>query len=177
MVMRRSWSKAHCIAQCNMPRATLEATECHHQATTHSVLPRRLPGWQSTKWQCETHLFEGRFDGHRDAAVRYRAHWPMEETWFHPVWDTNYQKKSHLVQNLHFCRFCIYSYIQKVLCRHDFWIFREQRRVTKKFFTMSRSFVLLSFWKWYFFCDCASSTSLLFCFLFNECPECRAVFG
>ncbi len=41
-------------------------------------------------------------------------------TWFHPVWYTNYQKYSHLVQNLCYCRSCIYSYIQKVLCRHDF---------------------------------------------------------
>jgi len=52
--------------------------------------------------------------------------------WFHPVWDTKYHKKSHLVQNLRYHRFCIYSYIQKVLCRHDFWIFREQWRITKK---------------------------------------------
>ena len=34
---------------------------------------------------------------------------------------TNNQKKFHLVQNLRYHRFRIYSsYIQKVLCRHDF---------------------------------------------------------
>ena len=37
--------------------------------------------------------------------------WP--ETWFHPVWYTKYQKYSDLVQNLRYCRSCIYSYIQK----------------------------------------------------------------
>jgi hypothetical protein len=37
------------IAQCGMSRATLEATGCRHQATTHSVLPQRLPGQQANK--------------------------------------------------------------------------------------------------------------------------------
>ncbi len=34
--------------------------------------------------------------------------------------------------NLRYPRSCTYSYIQKVLCRRDFWISGEQRRVTKK---------------------------------------------
>jgi hypothetical protein len=39
------------IAQCGMSRAPLEATGCHHQATTYSVLPQRLPGQQANKKQ------------------------------------------------------------------------------------------------------------------------------
>ena len=35
------------IAQCNVSRATTEATGCWHWATTHSVLPQRLPGQQA----------------------------------------------------------------------------------------------------------------------------------
>jgi hypothetical protein len=35
-----------------MSRATPEATGgCHHRATTHSILPQRLPGQQQTKQQ------------------------------------------------------------------------------------------------------------------------------
>ncbi len=37
------------IAWCSMSRATLEATSCHHWATTHSVLPWWPPGQQQTK--------------------------------------------------------------------------------------------------------------------------------
>ncbi len=37
------------IAQCSMSRATLKATGCHHQATTHSVLPQQPQGQQQTK--------------------------------------------------------------------------------------------------------------------------------
>ena len=36
------------ITQCSMPRATPEATGCCHRATTHSALPWRPPGRQST---------------------------------------------------------------------------------------------------------------------------------
>jgi hypothetical protein len=39
------------IAQCSMPRATLEATGCRHWATTCSVLPQRPPGQQANKQQ------------------------------------------------------------------------------------------------------------------------------
>ncbi len=39
------------IAQCGMSRATSEAIECHHRATTSSVLPRRPPGKQANKQQ------------------------------------------------------------------------------------------------------------------------------
>ncbi len=39
------------IAQCGMSRATLEATGCRHQATTHSVSPQRPPGQQANKQQ------------------------------------------------------------------------------------------------------------------------------
>jgi hypothetical protein len=44
----------------------------------------------------------------------------MGETWFHPVWDTKYQKYYHLVENLRYHRGCMYSYIQKVLCWPNF---------------------------------------------------------
>jgi hypothetical protein len=37
------------IAQCGMSRATLEATGCRHQATTHSLLPQQPPGQQQMK--------------------------------------------------------------------------------------------------------------------------------
>ena len=40
------------ISRCSMTRASLEATGCRHWATTHSILPRRPPGWQQTKQQC-----------------------------------------------------------------------------------------------------------------------------
>ncbi len=39
------------IARCSMSRATPEATGCHHQATTCSVSPQRLPGQQANKQQ------------------------------------------------------------------------------------------------------------------------------
>jgi hypothetical protein len=39
------------IAQCNVSRATTEATGCQHWATTCSVLPQRLPGQQAYKQQ------------------------------------------------------------------------------------------------------------------------------
>jgi hypothetical protein len=39
------------IAQCGMSRATPEATGHHHWATTHYVLPQRMPGQQANKQQ------------------------------------------------------------------------------------------------------------------------------
>jgi hypothetical protein len=39
------------IAQCSMSRATPEATGRRHRATTHYVLPQRLPGQQANKQQ------------------------------------------------------------------------------------------------------------------------------
>ncbi len=39
------------IAQCGMSRATSEATGHCHWVTTHSVLPRQLPGQQANKQQ------------------------------------------------------------------------------------------------------------------------------
>jgi hypothetical protein len=44
-------SNTYSIAQCGMSRATLEATECQHQATTCSVLPQQPPGQQANKQQ------------------------------------------------------------------------------------------------------------------------------
>jgi hypothetical protein len=49
MAVRRSNTDG--IAQCSMPRATPEATGCWHWATTHSVLPQRLPEQQANKQQ------------------------------------------------------------------------------------------------------------------------------
>jgi hypothetical protein len=45
------WSNTDGIAQCGMSRATLEATECLHWATTCSVLPQHPPGQQANKQQ------------------------------------------------------------------------------------------------------------------------------
>ena len=53
MAMRRRWSNTCGITQCSMSRATLEATGCCYRATTHYVLPRQPPGWQSTKQRCK----------------------------------------------------------------------------------------------------------------------------
>jgi hypothetical protein len=47
--MRRSNTDG--INQCGMSRATPEATGCHHQATTHYVLPQQPPGQQANKQQ------------------------------------------------------------------------------------------------------------------------------
>jgi hypothetical protein len=44
-------SNTDSIAQCNMSRATQEATGHWHRATTRSVLPQRLPGKQANKQQ------------------------------------------------------------------------------------------------------------------------------
>jgi len=52
MTMRRRWSDKCGIAQCSMPRATLEATGCRHRATTHSISPWRPPGQQQTIQRC-----------------------------------------------------------------------------------------------------------------------------
>ncbi len=48
-VVRRSDTDG--ITQCGMSRATAEATECCHQATTYYVSPQRLPGQQANKQQ------------------------------------------------------------------------------------------------------------------------------
>jgi hypothetical protein len=47
--MRRSNTDG--IARCGMSRATSEATGCHHQATTCSVLPQWPPEQQANKQQ------------------------------------------------------------------------------------------------------------------------------
>ncbi len=39
--------------QCSMTRASTEATECRHRATTHSVSPWLPPGRQSTQRLCK----------------------------------------------------------------------------------------------------------------------------
>ncbi len=44
-------SNADGIAQCGMSRATLDATGCHHRATTCYVSPQRPPGQQANKQQ------------------------------------------------------------------------------------------------------------------------------
>jgi hypothetical protein len=49
--MQARWSNADGITQWGMSRATPEATGRRHQATTLSVLPWQLPGWQQTKQQ------------------------------------------------------------------------------------------------------------------------------
>jgi hypothetical protein len=51
MALAVRWSNTDGIAQCGMSRATPEATECWHQATTCSVLLQRLPGQQANKQQ------------------------------------------------------------------------------------------------------------------------------
>jgi hypothetical protein len=49
MAVRRSNTDG--IAQCDMSRATPEATGCWHRATNCSVLPQRPPGQQAYKQQ------------------------------------------------------------------------------------------------------------------------------
>ncbi len=49
--LRMHRSNTDSIAQCNMSRATREATGCRHRATTCSILPQRLPGQQAYKQQ------------------------------------------------------------------------------------------------------------------------------
>ncbi len=44
-------SNTDSIAQCDMSRATLEATGCRHLATTCSILSQRPPGQQANKQQ------------------------------------------------------------------------------------------------------------------------------
>ena len=56
MAMRMHQSNAGGIAQCSMSRATPEATGRCHRATSHSLLPQRPPGQQSTKQRCKIHL-------------------------------------------------------------------------------------------------------------------------
>ena len=51
MAMRMRWSKACGIARCSKTGATLDAPGSRHQAATRSVLPRQLPGQQSSKQQ------------------------------------------------------------------------------------------------------------------------------
>ena len=50
MAMVGRWSCTCGIARCSMSKATLESTGYCHPASTCSVSPRRLPGWQSTQW-------------------------------------------------------------------------------------------------------------------------------
>jgi hypothetical protein len=47
MAMAVCLSNTDSIAQCDMSRATPDATGCRHQATTHSVLPQQPPGQQA----------------------------------------------------------------------------------------------------------------------------------
>ncbi len=51
MAMAVRWSNIDGIAQCGMSRATPEAAERHHWATTYSLLPQRPPGQQANKQQ------------------------------------------------------------------------------------------------------------------------------
>jgi hypothetical protein len=52
-----SWSNTDGIVQCNVSRATMEATGHQHQATTCSVLPQQLSGQQAYKQQStNTHV-------------------------------------------------------------------------------------------------------------------------
>ena len=59
----RAISMAMAVRRCNtehitrysMTRASPEATECRHRATTRSVSPRRPPKQQQTKWRCKIH--------------------------------------------------------------------------------------------------------------------------
>ncbi len=64
------------------------------------------------------------------------SHWVcMQQTWFHPVWDRKYQKYFYPVQILRSCRFISIPTYKM----HPVGTIFES---TKKFFTMSRSFVL-----------------------------------
>ncbi len=56
MAMQMSGCNTACIALCSMSRATLEATWCHHWATTHSVSSQRPPGHQQSKQWQKIHL-------------------------------------------------------------------------------------------------------------------------
>ena len=67
------------IAQCSMTRASPEATKRHQQETTHSVSPQSYQGINQHNNNAACTHFAGRFDQHRDAAVLYRVHHPMEE--------------------------------------------------------------------------------------------------
>jgi hypothetical protein len=69
------WCITVFITRCSMTRASPEATE--------QLLAQYCPGGrqgdnQHNDYAKCTH-FSGRFDGHRDAPVLYRAHHPMEE--------------------------------------------------------------------------------------------------
>ena len=46
------WCNTASIPQWRRSRAFIKATKRHHWATTCSVSPRRPPGWQKTKQQC-----------------------------------------------------------------------------------------------------------------------------
>ena len=54
--MRTHWSDAQGIARCSKSRDALDAPGSCHRVTTHSVLPRRPPGQQSTKQQSSNTL-------------------------------------------------------------------------------------------------------------------------
>ncbi len=45
------WSNERGIAQCSKSRATLDAPESRHRATTRSILPQQPPGQQANKQQ------------------------------------------------------------------------------------------------------------------------------
>ena len=51
MVVRRC--NTACIAQWRRSGAFIKATKHQHWATTCSISPRRLPGWQQTKRRCK----------------------------------------------------------------------------------------------------------------------------
>ena len=67
------------ITRCSISRALPEATGCCHRATNRSVLPRGRQGDNQHNNNGTCTRFAGRSDGHRDAAVLYRAHRPMDE--------------------------------------------------------------------------------------------------
>jgi hypothetical protein len=80
MAMQARCSGTDRITQCGMSRATLEATGCHHRATTCSLMPQQPPGQQQTKlWQKVWTNFAGHFDGCSGAPVGYCMHCLMEE--------------------------------------------------------------------------------------------------
>jgi hypothetical protein len=53
MAMAVRWCNTERITWCSMTRASPEATESRHRATTHSISPRRPKGQQSTQRLCK----------------------------------------------------------------------------------------------------------------------------
>ncbi len=101
------------IAQCGMSRATPEATGCHSQATTCSVLPQWPPGQQQVKQRQK--------NGQTLLAISMAAAVPRYDT-AHIAWWLRSRALVEATGRCHWASIVANSCNRSCIC-HFFWVF------------------------------------------------------